>query len=91
MTIGSGDREHQRQAVARALKVRHANVVTSALQLHGGNAQIGWMLAILVDDGRVVQKEPGAVVGNQREGIAARFVDPKPTVVIDRKPFEAVR
>jgi hypothetical protein len=65
--------------------------VAATFQLHSGDAEIGWMLAVVVDYRNVIQKQPGAVVRQQGECITTGFINPETTVVVDREPFEARR
>jgi hypothetical protein len=48
------------------------------------------MLAIVIDDGNVVDEQSRSVVGEQREGVAAKFINPELAVVVDSKPLKAI-
>src|SRR5947209_1040443 len=75
--IWSGDSKQKRQTVAWALKVRDPDAVSTARQMRSGHSDIRWVLAIVVDDGIVVYKQPGPIVGQQRECITAGLGNPE--------------
>lgn len=61
-----------------------------ALELDRRDAEIRRMLTVIVDNGRVVQKQTGAIIRQQSERISAGIGDPEVTRVVDGKPFKAV-
>src|SRR5580658_3028299 len=90
LVIWSGDRQHKRQAVARPLKIGDSNPVATTLKLHRRDAEIGWVLAVIVDNRDVVQKKSGAIVREQSEYITAGMGNPEAAGVIDGEPFETL-
>ena len=60
--IGASDRQQQGQTIARALKIGDPNAVATAFQLPGRHPHIRRVLAVVVDQGSVVQKESGSIV-----------------------------
>jgi hypothetical protein len=64
--------------------------VDTALKLYCRYPEIRRVLAIIVDNGSVVQKKPGAVVRKQSECITAWTRNPKAPRVIDCEPFETL-
>jgi hypothetical protein len=81
----------QSSGLDRPLEIRDSNPVAAALQLHSGYSKIGWVLAVVVDYGSVVEKQSGAIVREQSECITAGIGNPEATAIVDGEPFKTLR
>jgi len=83
--------QNQGDLISRSLKIGNADVVNAICKV--GRARLGrqWMNAVVIYDRLFIDGEDRTVVGYQTESIPTRFRNPKPSLIVNGKPFEAIR